>query len=405
VFLTPFVALFEAGPLAPKLGSLFAGLALLGVYRRTTASFFGRGKALWFTALLAIDPVLVTTTGTGFAENFLTLVFVGTIAAILKSLERPKWILVAGGAAALAYLTKSSVGPFFLIAGLAGLAWRFRFHGWSALRNRPYLGAMGIFGGLACAWALRNIGWFWDGTLGGLPAAAQTSEWFGRAMGAALTQFGDYLWILGARLPSCVGVFLLVAGPWWRELRSLPYRTDEVSSALGLAAVLTYVLAWLISGMLWVLERSPIFWVDMTRFVVIANPVVWWMAANGAATLGSASFRRRFVAAALVLIVLNAAAFLSPQAGVFDAYQDLRERTRMGDVVALDRIPKYEAAIHLARTGIVLQPYAEGIKADYVLTTNMIRVYAGFRLLETFGAENDTAVMPSFSAALWARAE
>jgi len=224
-------------------------------------------------------------------------------------------------------------------------------------------------------------------------------------MGAALTQFGDYLWILGARLPSCVGVFLLVAGPWWRELRSLPYRTDEVSSALGLAAVLTYVLAWLISGMLWVLERSPIFWVDMTRFVVIANPVVWWMAANGAATLGSASFRRRFVAAALVLIVLNAAAFLSPQAGVFDAYQDLRERTRMGDVVALDRIPKYEAAIHLARTGIVLQPYAEGIKADYVLTTNMIRVYAGFRLLETFGAENDTAVMPSFSAALWARAE
>src|SRR5207247_2887141 len=81
-----------------------------------------------------------------YAENLITLLFVVTVAAILKSLDRPRWILVAGVAAGLAYLTKSSVGPFFLVAGLAGFSWRFRFVRWAVFRDRAYLAAIGIFG-------------------------------------------------------------------------------------------------------------------------------------------------------------------------------------------------------------------------------------------------------------------
>ncbi|MGQ0797881.1 MAG: ArnT family glycosyltransferase [Methanobacteriota archaeon] len=401
-FLVPFVAVLGFVPFAPQLASLSAGLALLAVYGRATGSFFGRDKAAWFVALLALDPVLLVTTGTGYAENLVTLLFVVTIAAILKSLTRPRWILVAGATAALAYLTKSSVGPFFLVAGLAGFAWRFRFARWAVFRDRAYLAAIAIFGGIVGAWSARNVAWFWDGTPEGLLVAWQTSEWFARALDAALERPGDYLWILGARLPFFAGLFLLVAGPWWREIRRLPFLRDESASALGLAAGLTYVLAWLISGLFWILERSPVFWADVSRYVVFANPVVWWMAAKGGRT-DDPSFRRRFVVAAVALLVMDAASFLAPHGGVFAAYQDLRERTEDGDVVALDRVPKYEAAIHLAGTGVVLEPYADGTDADYVLTTNTTRAFDGYRLLEVYGETNDTAIMPAFGAALWAR--
>ncbi len=403
VYLTPYLTAFGFSTLAVHIAAFAAGLALLAVFYFATASLFGREKAAWFVALLALDPVLIATTGTGYAENLVTLLFVATVAAILKSLERPRWILVAGLAAGLAYLTKSSVGPFFLVAGLAGLAWRFRFAGRAVLRDRAYFGAIGIFGVLSGAWAARNLSWFWDGTMRGLWMASQTSAWFSWATAAAFAHPAALGWILAVRVPFFAALFLLVAAPWWKELRRLPIARDAAASALALAAGLTYVLAWLISGVLWVVERSPIFWADMSRYVVFASPVIWWMAASRCDP-ASASFRRRFATAAAVLLVLNAAAFLTPQGGVFDAYRDLRSLAQKGDVVALQDVPKYEAAIHLAGSGVVLEPYHGGTDADYVLTTNVTRHYDGYRLVDEYGPTNDSVVLPGFRAALWARA-
>ena len=401
-YLVPFLAILGFTTLTVQIAALVAGIALLILFYHATKALFGQAKAVWFAALLAIDPVLIATTGTGYAENLVTLLFVATVAAILMSLRRPRWILAAGLAAGIAYLTKSSVGPFFLVAGLAGFAWRFRFARWAVFRDRAYLGAIGIFAIFAGLWAARNLALFWDGTMGGLLWAWQTSAWFSRAVAAALEHPPEYLWILTVRVPFFAALFLLIAGPWWRELRGLDFRTDEAASALGLAAGLTYVLAWLISGALWVIERSPVFWADMSRYVVFANPVVWWMAAKRADP-GSTSFRRRFAVAAAALLVLNAAAFQTPQGGVFDAYRDLRTRAHRGDVVALQEVPKYEAALHLAGTGVVLEPYVGGTDATYVLTTNVTREYAGYTLVDIYGPANDTVLLPGFHAALWAR--
>ena len=403
VFLAPFIAAIGYTPVAVQIAALVAGLALLGVFFVATRDLFGREKAVWFSALLALDPVLITTTGSGYSENLLALLFVVTVAAILKSLKEPKWLLVAGLAAGIAYLTKSSVGPFFLIAGIAGFAWRFRFVRWDLLKDRAYLAGIGIFAASAGGWAIRNVYWFWDGSPAGLLTAWQTSAWFSMATGSAFSQPADYLWILAVRLPFFAALFLLVAGPWWREIRGLPLLRDEASSALGLAAGLTYVLAWLISGVYWVFERGPILWADLTRYVVVANPVVWWMAAKGSDP-GSRSFPRKFAVAATVLIVMNGAAFLSPHLGVFEAYSDLRARAEPGDIVALDRVNKYEAEIHLAGSGVDLEPYSVETHADYVLSGNTTRSYPGYVLVEVYGSGNGTAVMPGFGAALWTRA-
>ena len=402
-YLAPFLALLGYSPIAVQVAALVAGIALIAIFFIATRDLFGPDKATWFAALLALDPVLITTTGTGYAENFLALLFVVTVAAILKSLKDPKWILIASVSAGLAYLTKSSVGPFFLIAGLAGFAWRFRFVRWKVFRDRAYLAGIGIFACLSGAWALRNLYWFWDGTPSGLLTSWQTSAWISRATGLAFAHPAEYLWILAVRIPFFAGLFLLFAGPWWREIRALPLLKDEAASALGLAAGLTYVLAWLISGALWVLERGPVFWADMSRYVVVANPIVWWMAAKGS-DVSSPAFKKKFAVAATILIVMNGAAFLSPQIGVFEAYGAIRERAHPGDVVALDHLNKCEAELHLVGTGVDLKPYANDTSADYVLTSNTTRAYDGYALVDVYGAGNDTTVMPGFGAALWTRA-
>ena len=404
IYLVPFLAAFGPGTFATQAAAFAAALGLLAVFYRATASLFGRDKAMWFVGLLALDPVLIATTGTGYAENLVTLLFVVTIAAILKSLTRPHWILAAGFAAGLAYLAKSSIGPFFLIAGVAGFAWRFHFVRWGVLKDRAYLAAIALFGAFAGSWAARNFAHFWDGSARGLWTAWQSSEWFTLATDAAVSRPLDMLGILAIRLPFFAGLFLLVAGPWWREIRHLPFRTDASASALGLAVGLTYVLAWLISGVLWVIERSPLFWADMSRYVVFANPIVWWMAAKRADP-ASPSFRRRASLAAAVLLTVNAAAFLMPQGGVFEAYGTIRDRAQEGETVALDHVPKYEAMIHLAGTGVVLEPYADSVRAEYVLTTNVTRAYDGYRIVDVYGEANGTAVLPSFPAALWIRAD
>ena len=402
-YLAPFLVAFGFTPIAVQIAAFVAGIGLLVVFFIATRDLFGREKATWFVALLALDPVLIATTGTGYSENLLTLLFVVTVAAILKSLKEPRWILVAGLAAGIAYLTKSAVGPFFVLAGLAGFAWRFRFIRWGVLKDRAYLGGIGIFGAFAGAWGLRNLEWFWDGTSRTFLEAAQTSVWFSWATERAFADPIDYLWILVVRLPFFAGLFLLVAGPWWRELRGLSFFRDEAASGLGLAAGLSYVLAWLISGALWVFERGPIWWADLTRYVVVATPVVWWMAAKGSDP-ASPSFKRKFAVAAAILIVMNGAAFLSPRLGVFAGYSDLRERADPGDVVALDRVNKYEAELHLAGTGVDLEPYASDTSAKYILTSNTTREYGSYALVRTYGTDNGTAMMPGFGAALWVRA-
>jgi len=102
--------------------------------------------------------------------------------------------------------------------------------------------------------------------------------------------------------------------------------------------------------------------------------------------------------------MMNGTAFLSPQVSIFQAYSDLRERADPGDLVALDRLNKYEAELHLAGSGVDLEPYSADSTADYVLTGNTTRSYPGYALVEVYGSDNGTALMPGFGAALWTRA-
>ncbi|HET6398089.1 MAG TPA: glycosyltransferase family 39 protein, partial [Candidatus Thermoplasmatota archaeon] len=209
----------------------------------TTRDLYGQQAGLFVAGAVALQPHLLWSTGTNFSENVVVILFAFTIWAILKSLDQPRFIILAGLFAGLAYLTRSSIGAFFLVAGVGGFLWRFLYLRWRVLADRHYLLAILIFGSLVALWAGRNIrvfgGWpDWD-----LPWESTPWQWLGTtsaSAGGIFALFASVLFVAGllwlGRPAARAGV-PRPDGP----LRGLRYAT-LAGAVLALAAL---AVAWL----------------------------------------------------------------------------------------------------------------------------------------------------------------
>src|SRR2546422_10489001 len=153
-------ALFGYSVALAKAVSLIASLLVLPVTYVATRDLYGPPTALAATSVISLLPELILDVGRVYSENLTMIFFVLTIWAILKSLRDRKFMLLGGLFAGLIYLTRASAGYFFLVAGFAGLASRFRYMGFAVVRDRAYLGAIVIFGGIVLGWSSRNVARF-----------------------------------------------------------------------------------------------------------------------------------------------------------------------------------------------------------------------------------------------------
>ncbi|MEK6986351.1 MAG: glycosyltransferase family 39 protein [Candidatus Thermoplasmatota archaeon] len=266
--LAGFYAVLGFGRDPTRVASIATSFAAIAVTWLCTRDLYGPRKGLIAAAVVAVSPILILTTNKGYAENLLLLLFVATMWAILKSLERPWFIVAAALFAALGYLTKSSIGYFFIIAGLGGLAWRLRFRGLKVLRDPSYLTAIALFGSVVALWAWRN--WSLFGTW-------QTSEHISAAYSHALAHPVGFVSLLAFSFLVMFGLgyllFMAVA-PWLPQLRRIPLLANEHDSGLWLAAILPLVLTLLIDAALWQYEES--FFLHNVRYVSFALiPLVW----------------------------------------------------------------------------------------------------------------------------------
>jgi dolichyl-phosphate-mannose-protein mannosyltransferase len=401
-FLAPFLAAAGLTSFAVRFAAFVSAILLLVVAYLTTRSLYGTDKALLVTAVVAVDPVLVASAAVGYSEGFLTLFFVLTMWAILKSLKDERYMLLAGLFAGIAYLTKGVLGWFFLIAGIAGLAWRFHYLRWRVFRQVHYLAAIAIFGGFVALWSLRNLVRFWDGSAVSLLTAWQSSAYFAGATNEALHSPGDLLFILAVRIPLYAGLFLFLGAWWLKELRGSLTLSDEHNSGLWLSVALVYLLAWLISGVLWIHERGPIFWLDQTRYVVMGNVVILWLVVKDASIQGRI-FRRKYVAMVAVLLTVAVLVLVQPASGAAQGFRVLRERVGPGDVVAIDGYFRYEVVLNVG-VGPRYIRYEPGVDADFIFTANLSRTFTGYVLLttRTTGASGLGFLLPS-EVAVWQR--
>jgi undecaprenyl-diphosphatase len=251
-----------------RAASIALALAAMAVTYACTRDLYGRSKGLLATAAVAVSPVLVLTTNKAYSENLLLLLFVLALWAILKSLERP-WYIVPGAVfAALGYLTKSSMGYFFLIAGLGGLAWRLHWRGWKVLKDPAYLTAIAVFGAAVVAWGWRNYALFgsWE-TSSHLTAAYQNA--FRHPADWALLLVFSFLFLFALGY-----LVFLAALPWLPTLAKAPKLASEHDSGLWLAIALPLLLTTLIDSALWLYERD--FYFHNVRYVsFVLVPLAW----------------------------------------------------------------------------------------------------------------------------------
>lgn len=422
--------LFGFGLWQAKWAAVVVAVAALAVVYWCTRDLYGRVPAALAAGFLALEPHLVWVTGTGFSENMVLLFFALTMWAILKSLKDDRFIVLAGLFAGLAYLSRASVGYFFVIAGAGGFAWRFAYHRWRVFTNVWYMVAIVVFLGVAGAWAWRNASLF--------PPVTQTLHLFGQSWTLTMpawetSSYTRYVQSYALERPGMWGHALVRKVPFfvaflaWYVVAFLPesWRAtkrirEEHTSALWLSVFLVWVIAWIISSMFWVFEQSSLYWFDNHRYVVIGLlPLAWLLLRE--ARLERASTRLRVILLTLSLFAASGAVFTDPI-----RYSDLRAAEFMdghlmeGDEVAVDggtiKYAFYPYLTHPERIRIYgCEPLADvatltgpchgaqdhlGNQADFILTLRN-STYQGYAWVGDFKQRySDGGVM---TATLYAR--
>ncbi|HLN44808.1 MAG TPA: glycosyltransferase family 39 protein [Candidatus Sulfotelmatobacter sp.] len=254
--------------LGTRIAAEISFIAAIVVVFVITKRMYGETSALVTTGLIATIPSYVFAVSRNFAEPIVIVFYVLTLYFILESLKAQKEnrIIVAGLTAALGFLVKSSVGYFFIIAGLSGFLWRFYYMRWNVFRNKNYALAIVVFFSLLGTWTLRNIYHFWDGTFEGLIFAIQPSEYMYRATLYTFSlDFGGFFLEL-----LFFGVFLaffMLAYSWFFAdylKASMRRIQNERVSCLLLSVMLTVVVGLIVTSVNFIYETSwePLFFLS-----------------------------------------------------------------------------------------------------------------------------------------------
>ena len=339
-------SLFGFGIAQAKAAAVVVSLAALGAAYWTSRDLYGRVPAALVAGLLAVEPHLVWVTGAGFSENMVLMFFALTMWAIVKSLKDDRFIVLAGLFAGLAYLSRASVGYFFVVAGMGGFLWRFYYRRWRLFRNVWYMAAIALFLGIVLAWAARNVMLFGH--------AQQTFSFLGRSFTLDVPRWetssytrwvSEYamdhpdLWrrALVAKIPFFLAMAAWYVLPflpeWWRATKRV---REEETSALWLSVFLVFVIAWAISALFWTYEQSSLYWFDNHRYVIIGLLPLGWLLFREA-DLSRAGTRLRYGLLALSLFAACGAVILSPvQFADLRAAEAMDPHLREGDEVAVD---------------------------------------------------------------------
>jgi hypothetical protein len=237
-----------------------------------TKKMYWTAPALITTAMVATFPTYLFSVSRNYSEPLLLIMYTLTIYFIMESLkpEKANRIILAGLCAGIGFVTKSGIGYFFLITGVAGFLWRFYYMKWRVFKNKNYMIAVAVFLVIVLAWTARNLYLFWDGTLPNFFVASQTSDYFYAAavhsltkdFGSFFVQFWFFMTLTSLFMLSYLWIFIDYAKKAVRRIR------DERTSCLLLAITLPLLLAWIIGAIYFVYENE---W--MADYLITYYPV------------------------------------------------------------------------------------------------------------------------------------
>jgi uncharacterized integral membrane protein len=131
IFLAPLVKVFGSTYAVEVAGACLASALLTLAAFLCTRDLFGRTRAFAAAALVAANPAFFVSDSRGMSESILALAIALTVWAFLKSLQKPRYLPLAGVFGALAYLGKPNLGAPFVAAGVLAIGvWRVAKRGW-----------------------------------------------------------------------------------------------------------------------------------------------------------------------------------------------------------------------------------------------------------------------------------
>ena len=271
VFLSLFYRALGFGVFATKLAELVLSALLVVVTWLTTADLFGRRKAWYAAAFVALEPMFLITSLIGYSEDLVGILFVLTAWAAVKGLRKLPYLFWAGVFAGLGFLAKADIGWVFVVTIVMGALWLRRVRGWWILRDKWFLAGVAAFALLAGGWTLRNLSVY------GWPNY-QTSTYltyvyaYGFAHPALLAE------ALVVKVPLFLIFFLLYAGFFLPEVRlSRGKVRGEETGLLWTIVGSTFLMGWIVSAFFWTVEQTPLWWWDNLRYVVITSPLILWL--------------------------------------------------------------------------------------------------------------------------------
>lgn len=331
-------SVFGYGYMQAKLAAVAASLVALAVVHFTTRDLYGPRKALLVSATFALSPWMLWITGMGFSESLATVFFVLTMWSIVKSLTDERFIVLAGLFAGLAYLSRASMGAFFVVAGLGGLSWRLYHRGFRATLTSPWYGAaILVFGAILAAWAYRNVALFgwpnWETS----PGTRGIPRYIGEHLRAFVTG-------LAVRAPLLALPFAPALAFLWPEARrSIARIRDEHVSGLWLSVALIYLLGILFAAAYFSMgvSRHEALRLDNARYVLVGVvPLTWALLRES--DVDAPRFQRRYVAllatlaVGMVLVATFPAQYLPSEAA-----RALDPHVQEGDRIAVNGAGKY----------------------------------------------------------------
>lgn len=262
-----------------------------------TKRLYGLIPSLLSTALVVTIPSFVFSSSRNYAEPMVLILYTLTIFFILESLkpEKGNRIILAGLCAALGFLTKASLGYFFILTGIAGFLWRFYYMRWRVFKNKNYLAAIAVFLALVLTWTARNVALFWDGSFAGLFSAAQSSQYLNDAVIHSLTKdLGSFVvefWFFAVLSALFLAPYIWILSPYVKK--AFTKLRDERISCLLLAIALPVLIGLAMGAVDFIYENEwmPDFWVTyypvsqvryltstLIRYLFIAVVPLSWLA-------------------------------------------------------------------------------------------------------------------------------
>ena len=404
MYLSLFYRLLGFSLFATKVAEFVLSVALVAVVWWTTADLMGRRKAWYAAAFAALEPMFLMTSLIGYSEELVGILFVLTAWAAVKGLRHLPYLALAGLFAALGFLAKASIGWVFVVAIVLGFLWIRRVRGWWILRDKWFLAGAGIFVLLAGGWTLRNLsvyGWPNYETSAYLNAVYA----YGFAHPALLTE------ALVAKIPLYLIFFLLYVGLFLPEVRLSRARArGEATGLLWTIVGSTFVMAWIVSSFFWTVERTPLWWWDNLRYVVVVSPLLVWLVLQEteprwtftrAPSTDLRSFSKRFAALMVVFLAmgLTIVAFPAPYPQM-TLVQDLNPYLAPGTVIGVDGISPEAILPYIAVRNVTVVPYHGGVVALFVLSATT-GTYVGFVRVSTLSSGD--LLGERFVCSLWAR--